>query len=212
MKKAFRNNALRALRSLTVGSHENSDRAVALHLDRWCQALPSSKGLNCALFLGMGHEIRTTFIDEVLKNHDITRFYPRTEGRQMTFHAVPEGFEAADMPKGPYGIPEPPPNWLEGTSESLDLVLVPAIAVTAQGHRMGQGGGFYDRFMAHCRKQAKAPLFVALVMDEQILEEIPTDPWDQPIDGILSPLGSKWISNPRSFYRKELFNLLPRGL
>ena len=157
MKKTFRNSALQSLRKISEATRVKSDQVIALRLGEWCDTLPSAHNLNCALFWGMGHEIRTAAIDEVLKSHEITRLYPRTEGRQMTFHAIPAGMEAANMQKGPFGIPQPPLDWPEATIESLDLVLVPAVGVTLQGQRLGQGGGFYDRLMAGCRAQAKPP-------------------------------------------------------
>ena len=130
----------------------------------------------------------------------------------MSFHEVPADLGGANMEKGPFGIPQPPLDWPEAHFTAIDLVFVPAIGVTAQGARLGQGGGFYDRFMSLCRQEQAPPPFVALVLDEQILDDLPTDSWDQPIDGILSPRCSKWITNPRSFCRNGVINLLPQGL
>ncbi|MFD2572321.1 5-formyltetrahydrofolate cyclo-ligase [Spirosoma soli] len=51
-----------------------------------------------------------------------------------------------------WGIPEPVV-WQRQPvrSESIDLILVPLLAFDQQGHRVGYGGGFYDRFLAECR-------------------------------------------------------------
>jgi len=51
-----------------------------------------------------------------------------------------------------WGIPEPVGNeQLAINSEQIDLVLVPLLAFDRRGHRIGYGGGYYDRFLARCR-------------------------------------------------------------
>lgn len=53
-----------------------------------------------------------------------------------------------------WGIPEPiptPPHSAEVLPEAFDAVLVPLLAADVAGHRVGYGGGFYDRFLARCR-------------------------------------------------------------
>jgi 5-formyltetrahydrofolate cyclo-ligase len=75
------------------------------------------------------------------------------------------------------------------------LVLAPALAVDAAGRRLGQGGGSYDRAL----ERAGAPV-VAIVFDEEVLdEEIPVEPHDRPVAGVLTPGGGlRWLSGPRS--------------
>ncbi len=51
-----------------------------------------------------------------------------------------------------YGIPEPDPGQgAQFRPEDMDMVLVPLLVADQQGHRVGYGGGFYDRFLAQCR-------------------------------------------------------------
>lgn len=49
------------------------------------------------------------------------------------------------------GIPEPPTDGPQLQSDELSVVLVPLLVFDQQGHRVGYGGGFYDRFLAQCR-------------------------------------------------------------
>jgi len=69
-------------------------------------------------------------------------------------------------------------------ADSIDLVLVPGLAFDIYGHRLGRGGGFYDRFLSRADLQAfrLAPTF-----DFQIRQSIPYDSHDERMDMILSP-------------------------
>ena len=68
--------------------------------------------------------------------------------------------------------------------ESLDLVLTPGVAFDRGGGRLGQGGGFYDRYLAVVRPAAKA---VALAFSAQIVDSVPTEPHDRRLDAIITP-------------------------
>ena len=61
------------------------------------------------------------------------------------------------------------------------LVLMPGIAFDKEGHRIGYGGGFYDKFLA---KEPNHPT-VALCYDFQIVKELPTEEFDVPVDLVL---------------------------
>lgn len=72
---------------------------------------------------------------------------------------------------------------------SCDLVFVPAMAVDHRGHRLGQGGGSYDRTLPRRRPGTAV---VALVSDEEFLSwTVPTLPHDEPVDAVVTP-GGGW--------------------
>ena len=85
-----------------------------------------------------------------------------------------------------YGIPEPvaPAELLEPFQ--LDLVLVPLLAFDRRGHRLGHGGGYYDRSFAFLREQARPtePLLVGIAYAFQELPQIRAEAWDVPLDFI----------------------------
>ena len=90
-----------------------------------------------------------------------------------------------------WGIPEPEaPAAAEVPAAAFDAVLVPLLAVDAAGHRVGYGGGFYDRFLAQCRPQTQ--LIGVNVLDETPIVRI-TDvlPTDVPLTACLTP-GGLW--------------------
>ena len=67
-----------------------------------------------------------------------------------------------------------------------DLVLVPALAVGADGTRLGRGGGSYDRALA--RVPAGRPI-VAMLYDSEVRTEVPREPWDVPVTAYVTPAG-----------------------
>ena len=69
-----------------------------------------------------------------------------------------------------------------------DIVLVPLLAFDEQGFRLGYGGGFYDRTLAKLR--AKKPVIaVGLAYDEQKVDAVPVESYDQPLNWVLTPSG-----------------------
>ncbi len=90
-----------------------------------------------------------------------------------------------------WGIPEPVPEpAAEVLPTQLDAVLVPLLACDQRGHRVGYGGGFYDRFLAQCRPGAR---FIGLsLLDEEPLAEIADVlPTDVPLHACITP-GGVW--------------------
>lgn len=69
-----------------------------------------------------------------------------------------------------------------------DVVLVPLLAFDAGGYRIGYGGGFYDRSLAEIRA-AKPAIAIGVAYDEQRVDAVPTDTYDEPLDWVLTPSG-----------------------
>jgi len=81
---------------------------------------------------------------------------------------------------GAYGIPEPVDDGPEADDPAA-LVLMPGLAFDPQGHRLGYGGGFYDRFLA-----AEPHPTIALCYAFQLLPRLETEAHDIPVDAVLS--------------------------
>lgn len=85
--------------------------------------------------------------------------------------------------KGYCGIPEPVRQQSrEIDSEEIDLVICPCTAFDPACRRMGMGKGFYDRFLLQCRKAR----FVAVAFEAQKVEELTANPWDVPMDAVVT--------------------------
>ena len=89
-----------------------------------------------------------------------------------------------------FGIPEPVTYGHERLrSGRLDLILMPLVGFDEQGHRIGMGGGFYDRTLAYLRprRHRPRPHLMGVAFDCQRLERIAARPWDVPLQSIATP-------------------------
>jgi 5-formyltetrahydrofolate cyclo-ligase len=93
--------------------------------------------------------------------------------------------DPSHLQAGERGVLHPPgPSLgLDGIAEAA-LVLAPALAVDAAGHRLGQGGGSYDRALT----RSSAPV-LAVVFDDELLDSVPVQTHDRPVGGTLTPAG-----------------------
>ncbi len=82
---------------------------------------------------------------------------------------------------GMYGIPAP----TTGANTPCDVTLVPLLAADRQGNRIGYGGGYYDRYLAKNKKTVR----VGVCYYAQLCESVPCEPWDEPLDFILTEKG-----------------------
>ncbi|HEX7056026.1 MAG TPA: 5-formyltetrahydrofolate cyclo-ligase [Bacilli bacterium] len=89
---------------------------------------------------------------------------------------------------GNWGMLEPPADKpILSENEPIDLILVPGVAFDRAGHRLGYGGGFYDRFLASYRQRhGSLPMCLALAYSLQIVEHLPNEAHDVPVDLIIT--------------------------
>ena len=90
-----------------------------------------------------------------------------------------------DLMAGRHGLREPAGRQEIGP-EQIDLVIIPAVGFDRRGHRMGRGGGFYDRFLARPRLRAKT---VGITFNQQVLDEIPVLSHDQRVQMVVTDVG-----------------------
>lgn len=85
---------------------------------------------------------------------------------------------------GPFGIPEPVGDPLPTDAlEQVDIILVPTLAVSTKGYRMGKGGGYYDRALAAHPEIPTA----AVVFAHELRHDLPLEPHDRATDVIITP-------------------------
>ena len=104
-----------------------------------------------------------------------------------SFRMVFRRFRIGDrLITGPFDILQPD----EGPEEvNPDIVLMPLLAFTASGQRLGYGGGYYDRAVSALRGQ-KAIQAIGIAFSAQQLAEIPFEVHDQQLDGIFTDQGA----------------------
>ena len=84
-----------------------------------------------------------------------------------------------------FGIGEPTTDAVP--IESIHAVIVPGVAFDRKGNRLGHGVGFYDRFLARCAQQHHDSYRLGLAYDFQVVELPPPEPWDIPMQSVVSP-------------------------
>jgi 5-formyltetrahydrofolate cyclo-ligase len=103
-------------------------------------------------------------------------------GRRLWFAPYAAGDE---LVTNRYGIPEPAAGGLIGARQ-LDLILAPLVAFDDRGHRLGMGGGFYDRTLSFLRHRQvwRKPRLIGIAHQLQHVERLAAAPWDVPLDGV----------------------------
>lgn len=92
---------------------------------------------------------------------------------------------------GPYGIPEPLSPAPDHSPPVPDIILVPGVAFTRDGLRLGQGGGYYDRLFGN--PAYSASLRIGFAYSFQIVGSLPHEEWDMPVQALATEQGLLWI-------------------
>ena len=143
---------------------------------------PILKAATIGLYASYGGEVDSRSILQSLLQNQKQVFLPKVVERvgalHMTFYPVTDIHE---LLPGFKGILEPPESPL--ISPQPDVLIVPGLAFSAGGARLGYGAGTYDRYLEH---RIPRPLLVALSFECQIVDSIPTLPHDIPMDMIVT--------------------------
>ncbi|MGE0204901.1 MAG: 5-formyltetrahydrofolate cyclo-ligase [Hyphomicrobiaceae bacterium] len=160
--------------------------AAAAIANRGLAFLPGRHGRTASGFHSMGSEIDTRPLLERLAGGGWKLALPVVvgKGQPLVFRAWLPGDA---LGRGVWGIREPLPSAAEVRP---DVVLAPLLAFDARGHRLGYGGGFYDRTLAALRR-AGPVVVVGLAFDEQELADVPVADYDQRLDWVLTPSGAR---------------------
>lgn len=126
-------------------------------------------------------EIDPSVLVRLLRESGVPVAFPRVCGPgELALHWS----ELEDLRPGYCGLLEPTENMVEAASEEIDVVLVPGVAFDSHGHRLGMGGGFYDRLLAGL---PPGTVKIGLAFDEQIVEAVPREAHDVVLDAVVTP-------------------------
>ena len=139
------------------------------------------------VFRGVGAEPGTDAWIAHMRSKGITVCLPRCEGKVMV--AVDIG-DDTEYHAGPFGILEPVGPAIDPTV--IDAVIVPGLAFTAQGQRLGQGGGFYDQFLPLLRNDCAT---IGVCFDAQLLQSVPSEHHDQLMQLVITDEGRQGLSD-----------------
>lgn len=140
---------------------------------------------NIACYLHYGNEFDSSQIIEAIWRANKNCYLPVvTEENSLRFVRY-EKDDALQLNR--YSILEPASVTQECVPENLDIVMVPLVAFDLQGHRLGAGGGYYDKTFAFLRDNpVKRPLIIGLGYSIQQAEELSFDEWDVGLDGVVT--------------------------
>jgi len=102
----------------------------------------------------------------------------------------------ADLQAGVWGIREPDPACPRCAFTAIDFLLVPGVAFDRRGGRIGYGKGYYDKLLASFHTVNRHPLAVAAAFDVQIVDSIPVEAHDVPVDVLVTGFG-QWRTAAR---------------
>jgi 5-formyltetrahydrofolate cyclo-ligase len=151
-------------------------QAIARH----AESLALAKGTVVGGYHALPDEADPALLLERLVELGCHIAYPRVAGKTLPleFHRVPDGEMLAP---GAFGIHEPMDFWPRAMP---DILLVPLLAFDATGHRLGYGGGFYDRTLALLKVPA-----IGIVYRGQEVPSLPHEAHDRTLDMVLTEQG-----------------------
>lgn len=147
---------------------------------RYADALPVREGATIGAYHALPEEADPALLLEALAAKGRHIAFPRiaARGLPLEYHRIPDG---EMMAPGTFGIHEPLDTW---PRVRPDLLLVPLLAFDGRGHRLGYGGGFYDRTLALLNVPA-----IGIAYAGQEVASLPDEPHDRTLDMILTEQG-----------------------
>lgn len=121
-----------------------------------------------------------------------TVFLPKSEPKTKAMNVYQvEGVHT--LTSGAYGILEPVADERHaGKIADLDIVFVPGVVFDRCGHRIGYGGGYFDRFLP---KIGLDTLSVGVAFSLQVVDKIPHDVYDQQLHGLVTDVETLWFTS-----------------
>ncbi|GMA28440.1 5-formyltetrahydrofolate cyclo-ligase [Arenivirga flava] len=178
-KRALRAELRERRRTMTVTEREHATEQFGERLRELVAAtgarslsayLSSTDEPNVRPFLNWAHE------------QGIRVLLPITRDDGLLDWAVGDGESERE---GLFGLPEVVGEVLSPFAiDEVDLILVPAASVDASGMRLGWGRGYFDKTLGSMERRPPA---YAVVFDSEFVDVVPSEPHDQPVDGVVTP-------------------------
>lgn len=174
-KKAFRREISAKKRAMTIEQIESASQRLAEQLFD-TEAYKQAKSIYA--YLSYNQEVRTEGIIRRALADGKRVAVPKVFGDDMKFLWIDDLDHIAP---GAYNIPEPIADDPEADDVSA-MILMPGLAFDVEGHRLGYGGGFYDRYLAEHHDHT----LVALCYDFQLFDHLETEAHDIPVDLVIA--------------------------
>ncbi|MDP8956000.1 MAG: 5-formyltetrahydrofolate cyclo-ligase [Actinomycetota bacterium] len=168
------------IRGLRDSIPEAERPAMTKRIEERLFSLPEIRSAKTVLlFYSFGSEVSTRAIIERLLEEGRKVFLPYMEGSEMLAAELRRG----DLPVTTSYGPKEPPDRTPVDPKDVDVVIAPGLAFDRSGHRIGYGGGNFDRYLDRLAAQATR---VGIAYHLQLLPEVPHGPGDQAVDYVVT--------------------------
>ena len=165
-KKAIRKQIFAARKAHTDQQIDDWSKKIAETVTSLSEYRDSQRILAYADY---NHEVMTRYIIEAAWKDGKEVAVPKVVGKDMVFYRLTD---FTQLEAGYFGIPEPARGEIVQWEEAL--MIMPGVAFDRANHRVGYGGGFYDRFLEKHPQIRR----VAVAFEFQMMPEVPTEPTD----------------------------------
>ena len=188
-KKALRKEIRSKVATISVQDKERQSKLVT---EKVLKSAEYQNAKSISLYLHMNDEVRTEDILRSALSDKKKCYIPRyfMGGNSMEMVLLYDLSDYENLPLTKWNIKQPKddekrPEAIE--DKSLDLILVPGMAFTQNGARLGRGKGYYDTYLAKVQAAGLKPKTIALAFNEQIVPDIPCDDHDFLIESVFCP-------------------------
>lgn len=179
-KRALRAELRERRQLLSDAQRESAASGVAAQLDALVAA-HQARSVSC--FLSTTTEPGTHEFVRGAVERGIRVLLPITRADGLLDWAVAD--ESDDVAEGLFGLPEPTGEVLGPIAvNDVDLMIIPAAAVDRAGTRLGWGRGYFDKTIGSMERR---PPVYAVIYDSEVLDSLPRELHDQPVDGVVTP-------------------------
>ena len=174
-KKELRKKMIRLRRSIPPEERRQAAEACAARLAQRA-VFDKAKILFC--YAAYNSELSLAPIIAMAESAGKEVAFPRVTGAEEMEFVL-----GGSLQRGYQGIPEPVGGQIV-VPKPGDLMLLPGLAFSEKGDRLGYGKGFYDRYLGALKSR---PACWGVGFSQQLVASLPTQEWDQPLDAVLTP-------------------------
>ena len=190
-KSALRTKMRHVMEAMPQAEARSKAEALAERALAWA---PMARANRVMVYLSMSGEAGTGALIERLLEAGVEVAGPRVDWDARTITPALIADPMSDVVEGNLGVPEPAPTAAGVPLETIDVVLVPALAYDLRGFRLGRGAGFYDRLLADKRRTG---LSLGFGLEAQLAPRVPTEPHDARLDALATERRLLEFNGPR---------------